>query len=73
VVYFATLNKDGSVSNARTIKQADIGKCPFVIFAPEHYREDGSCKCDDPEHRKMMIKEWGYKARDFKDIPLREE
>lgn len=51
-----------------------ILKCPFAIMmVPEHYREDGSCLCDDADHRKnVMIKQWGYKAKDFKDIPLRE-
>ena len=73
MVTFAKLERDGSTSEIKVIKNSDIQKCPFVIFAPEHYREDGSCKCDDPEHRKMMIREWGYKERHFKNIPLREE
>jgi hypothetical protein len=25
---------------------------------PEHYREDGSCRCDDPDHTDMD--DWGY-------------
>ena len=50
-----------------------IVKCPFFIMVPEHYREDGTCKCDDPEHRRMMIREWGYAVDDFKNIPLRKE
>ena len=55
------------------MKQSDMLKCRFCIIAPEHYREDGSCKCDDPDHRKMMIKEWEYTAKDFKGIPLRKK
>jgi hypothetical protein len=58
-------------SNVRMIKQSDIGKCPFVILMPEHYREDGSCMCDDAAERARMQKEWGYRAKDFKNIPLR--
>jgi hypothetical protein len=54
------------------MKHSDIFKCPFAIMMPEHYREDGSCKCSDAEHRKMMVKKWGYKTKQFKDIPLRE-
>jgi hypothetical protein len=50
----------------RLIKQSDIQKCPWSIMVPEHYREDGSCKCNDPEHRAMMIREWGYSEGDFK-------
>lgn len=55
------------------IKQSDILKCPFKIIMPEHYRADGTCRCDDADHRKMMIKEWGYTERHFKYIPLRSE
>lgn len=53
------------------LNQKDILKCPFAILVPEHYREDGSCKCDDAEHREMMIREWEYTPEHFKDIPLR--
>ena len=69
-ITFGTLNPDGTLSNVRLIKQADIGKCPFFIFAPEHYRKDGSCKCNNAEHRAMMIKKWGYTKRQFENIPL---
>ena len=31
----------------------------------EHYRTDGSCKCDDPQEQAMMIREWGYSESDF--------
>jgi hypothetical protein len=55
----------------RILKQTDILKCPHVILMPEHYREDGSCKCDDAVERARMIKEWGYKKKDFTAIPLR--
>ena len=57
-------------TNVRMIKQSDIGKCPFAIFIPSHYREGGSCKCNNKEERKMMIKEWGYEKGQFKGIPL---
>ena len=74
-IKFGTLNQDGTVSNVRMIKQSDIGKCPFFIMMPEHYREDGTCKCSNAEHRAMMLKPeskggWGYHKRDFKNIPL---
>lgn len=49
----------------KMLKQSDIAKCPFYIFVPEHYRDDGTCKCNDAEHRRMMIKQWGYKRADF--------
>ena len=31
-----------------TIKISDIMKCPSAIFLPSHYREDGSCRHDEP-------------------------
>ena len=33
-------------------------RCPHFIFVASHYREDGSCKCDDPKDPDM--KSWGY-------------
>jgi hypothetical protein len=42
-----------------TMKRADIMKCPHMIMVPEHYREDGTCRCNDIMHTKMV--KWGYK------------
>ena len=70
-VTFGTLTPDRGLVDVRTIRQSDIGACPFVIFVPEHYRADGSCRCDDPEHRRTMIEEWGYAESDFAGIPAR--
>jgi hypothetical protein len=64
-IRFATLHRDGSESNARIVKHSDISACPHVIFMPEHYRDDGSCKCDDVQERAKMIREWGYSKSDF--------
>jgi hypothetical protein len=38
-----------------------IKACPHFIFVPEHYRDDGTCRCDDnsADNTKLM-KEWGY-------------
>lgn len=52
-------------------KRSDLLKCPFTIMVPHHYREDGTCRCDDLEHRAMMIAEWEYTPEDFIDIPIR--
>ena len=65
MVRFATLDPNGSESNVRVIKQSDISACPHVIMMPAHYRDDGSCKCDDPQEQAMMIREWGYDKADF--------
>ena len=40
------------------INHLDIHKCPHVIMVPEHYNNDGSCRCNDEDHQDM--KEWGY-------------
>lgn len=64
-IQFGTLHPDGTLTEQRSIKQGDVLACRFCILMPEHYREDGSCRCDDPEHRKMMIAEWGYTEGDF--------
>jgi hypothetical protein len=65
-VQFGTLDPTGLLTNIRFIKQSDILKCPHIIMDPSHYREDGTCKCDDPAEQKKMIKEWGYTKKDFK-------
>ena len=71
MVTFGTLNEDGTVTGVREIRQSDIAKCRFSIFMPDHYREDGSCRCSDKAHRAMMIADWEYTEADFKGIPLR--
>lgn len=45
-------------AKVRLIKQSDMRRCPHFIMMPSHYREDGTCRCDDPDHTEM--KEWGY-------------
>jgi len=69
-ITFGTINQNGVVTNSRQIAQADIRKCKFSILVAEHSREDGSCKCNDKEHRAKMINEWEYSEEDFADIPL---
>lgn len=55
-----TLDADGKPveSHVRVIKQADMLKCPHVILMADHYREDGTCRCDDPDANEM--RDWGY-------------
>lgn len=45
-------------SYAVSMQQTMIKACPHVIFMPDHYRADGSCKCDERDNSDM--KEWGY-------------
>lgn len=64
--------KDGQlvITESREVGQESIMKCPFYILVADHYRDDGSCKCNDAAERKRMRK-WGYTAKDFKGIPLK--
>lgn len=55
---FGTLHPDGSMTNVRTISQDDIARCPHLIFMPDHYRANGSCRCNDNSHFEMA--QWGY-------------
>lgn len=55
---FGKLNPDGTLSDVREIPQSELMACPHFILVPEHYRDDNSCRCDDPTHVEM--REWGY-------------
>ena len=59
-VTFGTLTPEG-LTNIRLIKQSDMQRCPHCIMVALHYREDGSCRCNDKSHVEM--KEWGYRWR----------
>ena len=56
-VEFGTLNRDGTVTNVRIIKQSDIRKCPSFIMVPEHYKADGTCLCFDPDEQARILAE----------------
>lgn len=45
-----------------TMTHAQIRACPHFIIDPSHYRPDGSCRCDDPEH--TVMRPWGYRWRE---------
>jgi hypothetical protein len=72
-VTFGTLNPPAepggkaTLSNVRTLKHSDLARCPFTIFVASHYREDGTCKCNDPEERERMKREWDYTDEAFKE------
>lgn len=52
-------NFDGGRFVTTSVKQINPAVCPFVIFMPSHYNDDGSCKCTDPGALEMHS--WGYK------------
>ena len=36
------------------IDEAVIRRCPYRLLRFEHYRPDGTCRCDDPTHLEML-------------------
>jgi len=44
-VEFGTLTPEG-VTNVHYISRAALLACPRVMLVPEHYRDDGTCRCD---------------------------
>lgn len=58
------------IVNVVNMRQSDIMKCPHVIMAPEHYRQDGTCRCNDRSHEEMAS--WGYVWRTDKWVSPQE-
>ena len=50
---------DGERLVTTRVQQIDPSVCAHVIFLPSHYRENGTCKCDDPGE--IVMRSWGYK------------
>jgi len=46
------------------LSKSELEGCKFCIFSPEHYNDDGSCRCTDPDHEEMS--DWGYVWDDAK-------
>jgi hypothetical protein len=59
------MDEHGNIIESKTFPTEWFNNCKFRIMVSEHYREDGTCKCDDPEEQAMMIREWEYEASDF--------
>jgi hypothetical protein len=66
MIEFGVLHPDGTLTDTRTISQAAIIACPHVILVAEHYRPDGSCRCNDPGHNEMA--EWEYTWDDARGV-----
>jgi hypothetical protein len=45
-------------TDVRDIPTLAIKACPHFIMVAEHYRDDNTCRCNDPKHKEMH--EWGY-------------
>jgi len=51
---------------SRTLPQGAVAACPHHFFDMNHYREDGTCKCDDPNE--TIIGTWGYVWSDVEHL-----
>lgn len=72
-VEFHEIVEDGGqvrVDLTTTIKRSSIAACPFVIMVPEHYQENGTCKCDCAVERARMVEEWDYTIEDFVKVGI---
>lgn len=58
-VSYAKIDEHGNLFDHKMI---DPTKCPRLILSGEHYRDDGTCKCNDPNETVMA--EWGYEWSD---------
>lgn len=68
---FSTINEDGTITDVRTISRESMLACPHFIMVADHYREDETCRCDDPTHKEMI--EWEYKWEGSKWVPTWED
>lgn len=57
-IEFTRINEQGEITEVRTLSSEAVKGCSFFILDPEHYRDSGTCRCDDPDHEIMDA--WGY-------------
>jgi hypothetical protein len=62
---FGRLEPDGSYVSIGVLSQASMLACPFCIIDFEHYRADGTCKCDESAEQARLIREFDYTLADF--------
>ena len=61
-IRFSTLSPDGNggavETNVQMLKYSDLAQCPHCIFVADHYRADGTCRCNDKSHTEMKGGLW---------------
>lgn len=45
---------DDEGARAFTVTSADLARCPIGSLSPSHYREDGTCLCDEDNDEEPM-------------------
>lgn len=62
MIRFSNMKLDGDTlveTESREISQSVIRACPHFILVADHYRADGTCRCDDPSAK--IMRKWGYR------------
>jgi len=49
--------------DVRILKSSDIGRCPKMSLLPAHFRDDGTCRCDEREQARTEVAEADEAAR----------
>jgi len=44
----------------KIIKVSDLTKCPKVILLASHYRDNGSCRCDERQCEMDFCDDWKF-------------
>jgi hypothetical protein len=57
----------------KIITAETIRKCPHFIWAPDHYKEDGSCLCFDLGHQEKLRKERAIRSSKYKQVAMRQK
>lgn len=42
-------------ADTKVIRSSDVARCPISSLLPSHYREDGSCRCDEPYKAEFLV------------------
>lgn len=65
---FGRLEPDGRYVYIGELSQASMLACPFCIIDFEHYRLDGTCRCDEPAEQARLIRDYDYTRADFERV-----
>lgn len=57
-VTFTSLDNEGNQIGSVTV--VDTCNCPHQILIASHYRDNGTCKCDDPNDPDMAEREYEW-------------
>ena len=71
-ITFGTLNRNGTLTNVRVLKYANIMKCPRSIMVPKHYKENGTCLCFDADEIARILAERQIRRVKYENIIARQ-